>query len=229
MQGLVEYVQRELAARSDPQKAQAMAEYMKTEMPFYGVQAGTRRALAREAGRRFPPGGRDAYEAAVLALWGMPHREEKYVAIAWAREHTQYIDFSSLPLYELMIREGAWWDLVDEISVHLVGDVLRSDPAHTWPVLDRWIDDENLWIRRSALICQNSFGELTDEERLFRYCLARAPESEFFIRKAIGWALREYSYAAPEVVRDFLLEHRAALSGVTFREGGKRLSKIGML
>lgn len=206
-----------------------MAAYMKTEMPFYGVQSGDRKVIARELRQRFPIDDRDAYEASVRELWGLEHREEKYLAIAVARSAKAYVDPESLPLYEHMIREGAWWDFVDEIAVHLVGKVLLAHPEQTWPLIHQWIDDDDMWIRRTAILCQNRHKADTDSEALFDFCARRAHESEFFIRKAIGWALREYSYTEPEAVRGFIEEHREQLSGLSIREGSKVLVRKGMM
>jgi 3-methyladenine DNA glycosylase AlkD len=200
-----------------------MQAYMKTSMPFLGVGAKDQREVARAAARRFPADGRGAYEASVLALWELPHREEKHVAVAYAREFPRFVAPESLPLFERLVREGAWWDFVDEIAVHLVGATLLKHPEEVWPVMDAWIEDEDMWIRRTALLSQNRHRGRTDEGRLFRYCLARAGEKEFFIRKAIGWALREYAYTAPDAVRRFIDEHRHALSPLSAREGGKHL------
>lgn len=226
---LTSWVSEQLTELADPEKAGPMAAYMKTVMPFYGVQAAARRSVASQAARRFPPANRDAYEAGVLALWALPHREEKYVAIAWAREHPTFVEYDSLPLYELLIREGAWWDLVDEVAIHLLGTIVRVAPDRALPIMDAWINDESRWIRRAAIICQNRAGERTDVERLFSYSLQRAHEKEFFIQKAIGWALREYSYTAPEAARDFLVTYREQLSSLSYREGSKRLRATGVM
>ena len=91
------------------------------------------------------------------------------------------------------------------------------------PKLDRWIDDRNLWIRRTAILSQLKHKGGTDRDQLFGYCLRRAGEKEFFIRKAIGWALREYAKTEPDAVRAFALEHREQLSGLSFREATKHL------
>jgi len=229
MQELNAFVKERLASLADPEKAVRMAAYMKTGMPFYGVQSGPRREIAAEAGRRFPIESRADYEQAVLGLWRLPHREEKYIAVALARRYRQFVGPGSLWLYEKLIREGAWWDFVDEAAVHLVGGALLDDPGAVWPVIDRWIEDPYMWIRRSALLCQNKHKQRTDRERLFRYCLARCAEQEFFIRKAVGWALREYSYSAPGAVRDFLLAHRDKLSPLSFREAARQLQRTGVL
>lgn len=221
------FITRELERLADPAKAGPMAAYMKTSMPFLGVQATARRGLARAVKRAFPIADRADYEAAVTELWALPHREGKYMAIAVAQLAPAHVTPASLPLYERMIREGAWWDFVDEIAQHLVGAVVLAHPRQAWPVMDAWIDDPDMWIRRTAILCQNRHQQRTDAQRLFRYCLARAGETEFFIRKAIGWALRQYSYTDADAVRDFLRRHGASLSGLSMREAGKALQRRG--
>lgn len=226
---LVFFVQQQLQALANPGKAGPMAAYLKTDMPFYGVQKPDRVPMYKETKKRFRPESQRDYEKAVLALWALPHREEKYAAIAFALQNEIFITTKSLSLYERLIREGAWWDLVDGVAADLVGRVLLEYRGRTRPVIERWIDDHDLWIRRTALIVHLRHKEHTDANQLFDHCLRRAHEKEFFIRKAIGWALREYSKTAPQEVRDFLFENRKVLSGLSFREGAKRLVKAGLL
>jgi 3-methyladenine DNA glycosylase AlkD len=220
---LVAYVAAELATRADPAKAPRMAAYLKTDMPFYGVQKQGRTEVMRGVRRRFPITTRDDYRAAITALWDQPHREEKYLAVGIATRHREYLTFDELPLLRRLITEGAWWDFVDEVAARGVGHVLLHERELMGPELDVWIDDADMWIRRSALIAHLGHKERTDEEQLFTHCLKRAHEKEFFIRKAIGWALRQYARTAPEAVRTFALEHRDQLSGLTFREATKHL------
>ena len=223
---LVSFVQRSLARVADPVKAAAMAAYMKTDMPFYGVQKPERAPIARDAVRGYPPGDEGEYRERVLALWSLPHREEKYIALDYA-DQKRFVTPAALPLYERLIREGAWWDFVDFIASHLVGGALLRHRAAVQPVLDAWIEDRDLWIRRAAILAQLRHKGATDAERLFRYCRMQAHETEFFIRKAIGWALREYSKWNPEAVKAFLTEHRRELSGLSLREGAKHLAARG--
>ncbi len=225
---LVRFVQREFSALADPEKAVPMAAYAQTTMPFYGTQQPDRRPVFREMKRRFPPFTRREYEARIRALWALPRREEKYAALEYACQHERYIAASSMRLYEQLIREGAWWDLVDTAAITLVGLVLLKERDAVRPVIEAWIDDPDLWIRRAALLSQNRHGQETDQKQLFDHCLQRAHEKEFFIRKAIGWALRQYSYTEPAAVRDFLLAHRRFLSGLSFREGARQLVRQGM-
>ncbi len=220
---LCAFVTTSLEAVANPADAPQMAAYMKTDMPFFGVKKPDRVPIVRALKRDFAPPDRDTYERWVRALWRLPHREEKYVALALARQSHGFIEPASLPLYEDLIRDGAWWDFVDEVAVQLVGQVVARYPAAGWPLMDQWIGADDMWLRRSAIICQLKHKEATDEARLFRYCRARAHESEFFIRKAIGWALREYAKTRPDRVRAFLAEMGGQLSGLSRREASKHL------
>ena len=222
---LARYVTARLKKFADPARAPAMAAYMKTAQPFYGVPTPARATIMRETRDRFVPLDDKSYQRNVLALWNLPHREERYCAIAYARQHPQFITISALPLYERMIREGAWWDFVDEIAINLVGTVLGNSRAKTRPLIERWIDDPDMWIRRTALISHMKHKKETDAAQLFDHCLRRAGESEFFIRKAIGWALREYSKTDPRAVRAFLNKNRKRLSRLSFDEGSKHLAR----
>ena len=224
---LVAFVTGQLRSRADPTKAGPMAAYMKTDMPFYGVPKPERDRIAAAVTARFPITSYDDYEGTVKSLWALSHREEKYLAIHIARLYTDFVTPQSLPLYKQLIQEGAWWDFVDEIAIQLVGRILREHRPAISPVLDAWIGDQDMWLRRSALLSQIHHKGDTDVRRLFGYCRQAASETAFFIRKAIGWALRDYSTTAPEQVRRFLIQHRAQLSSLSFREGAKRLKRQG--
>jgi len=220
---LIAFVQGELSARADPAKAGPMAAYMKTAMPFYGIPTPERREVARALRRSYPPMTNDEYRRQVLALWGLPHREEKYLAIGVAISNKEFIGKQNLDLYERLIREGQWWDFVDGVAADLVGAVLASDRLEIAPAMRRWIDDPDMWIRRTAILSQIRHKANTDERMLFDFCRRRANEKEFFIRKAIGWALREYAKVEPTAVRGFLASHGQKLSGLSVREAAKHL------
>jgi 3-methyladenine DNA glycosylase AlkD len=217
-----------LEAVADREKAARMAAYMKTNMAFYGVQKADRTRILRELLRRFPVADRTEYRSQVSALWRRPHREEKYLAIAVARAYPRYVTLSSVPLYREMIVEGAWWDLVDEIAIHLIGAVLVGQRRQMTPRVADWIGDRDLWLRRTSIICQVGKKDETDDALLFTACSRRMHETEFFIRKAIGWALRDYTRTAPEAVRDFVIEHREQMSGLSFREATKHMSSANI-
>ncbi|MEX1125944.1 MAG: DNA alkylation repair protein [Acidimicrobiia bacterium] len=220
------FVSTSLAEVAQPEKAAGMQAYMKTEMPFFGVQTPARVPILRQLVAELPPADRDQYEALVLGLWDLPHREEKYLALGVAQHFRSFVDTASLPLYRRLIVEGAWWDFVDEVATHLVGHLVVHHPTEVWPEVDRWIDDPDMWLRRSVIICQVGAKGRTDIDRLFSFCAGRLDEKEFFIRKAIGWALREYAKTDPEAVADFAEAHRDRLSGLSFREATKHIQHL---
>ena len=222
----VTFVASELGGLANPENARAMQAYMKTDMPFFGVKRPDSYPIFKEMMRRFPVDTRREYESAVRELWAQPHREEKHMAILLARAAPRYITPPSLPLYRKLIVEGAWWDFVDDVAAHLVGELLLENRDRMKPVMERWIDHRDMWIRRSALLVHLRHKERTDEAVLFDHCLRRSAEKEFFIRKAIGWVLRQYARTAPQAVADFVMQHRDRWSGLTFREATKHLSLI---
>lgn len=223
-QSVVAFVRQELQRRADPERAPQMAAYMKTTTPFYGVLKPGREAVWRLLKPQLTFEDHDRYVAVVEALWNQPHREEKYLALQVARAGGLFVDTRSLPLYERLIREGAWWGFVDEVASHLVGTVWQQQRSEVGPMMDRWIGDVDFWIRRGAILGQLRHKTATDTQRLFAYALQCGGDKEFFIRKAIGWALRQYSYTNPEAVRDFVTQHRQQLSALTVREAMRRLT-----
>ncbi|MBY0357561.1 MAG: DNA alkylation repair protein [Candidatus Obscuribacterales bacterium] len=226
---IVSFVQAGLKERACAEKAPAMAAYMKNRMPFYGVQKPERMAIYKHLKKHFVPADRKEYEAAIKALWKLSMREERYTAIEFAKMHNQFVTVDSLALYEQMIRDGAWWDLVDDLAIQIVSCIYRAERKTMKPIIEKWVNDDDMWIRRTAILAHNHHKKETDSKQLFAHCLLRADEEEFFIRKAIGWALREYSYTDPKAVSRFLISNRKRLSGLSFREGAKQLIRSGQL
>jgi len=223
MDDLVAFVAAEMEQRADPDKAEQMAAYLKTDMPFYGVQKKARTAVFREMKNRFPITTNYEYREAIRALWNQPHREEKYFAIGIAKRYARFVTFANVDLYRELIVEGAWWDLVDDVAASCIGIVHLQEREAMEPIIDEWIDDDIMWLRRTSLISPLKHKDQTNHEMLFDHCLRRAHEKEFFIRKAIGWTLRQYARTEPDRVAAFLLEHRDRWSGLTFREASKHL------
>jgi len=223
VQALTEFVRSELMAAANPEKAGPMAAYMKTDMPFHGVQKAGRTPILRQLKKQFVPTDRPEYEQAVLALWQMSHREEKYLAIGYAQAFKEFVVVRSMPLYRQMIVEGAWWDFVDGIASWLVGGAMSVDRDECEPIVREWIGDHDMWLRRSSIICQLGRKTGTDTVLLNDACSANLADAEFFIRKAIGWALREYAKTDPDWVRAYVEVHREELSGLSYREATKHL------
>lgn len=222
----VRFVQTALEERANPEKAEGMQAYMKTEMPFYGVQKPARTKVLRRLKKDFTPSDHSQYVSLVSALWQQPHREEKYLAQGVATAFPQFIVPDSLALYHRFIVEGAWWDFVDETATHMIRELVLDFPGDIWPVVDHWNDANDIWLRRTSIICQIGAKDRTDTDRLFRFCEARMKEKEFFIRKAIGWALREYSKTDGPAVAGFVTRNKERLSGLSYREASKHIQDL---
>lgn len=224
---ICDFVIDELSKLADAKKAVEMAAYMKTQMPFYGVQKPERLPIIRQIKKDFRPESQKSYEENVLALWALEHREAKYIAINYAESFPEFVTAKSMDLYERLIREGAWWDFVDAISSHLAGEAYLKERKELKGKIDTWSKDKNMWIRRASILVHLSHKDDTDCKQLFALCTRLSHEKEFFIQKAIGWALREYSKTNPEEVKRYLKANQHSLSPLSFREGAKHLLKEG--
>ncbi|MPZ60137.1 MAG: DNA alkylation repair protein [Propionibacteriales bacterium] len=223
---LVEGVRRELRSSAYPEKAPVMQAYMKSEMPFYGVQRPAVQRICRRVftERRLPD--RDSWEATVRLLWdGAERREERYCAIKLTghRFYRDLQDPSTVPLYDHMVTTGAWWDFTDEIATRRVGPLVRAYPGSMVPVLIAWARDQDMWRRRTAILAQLRSAEQTDVRLLRAVIEPNLPDPQFFIRKSIGWALRHYARTDPDWVRAYVEEHADAMSSLSRREASKYL------
>jgi 3-methyladenine DNA glycosylase AlkD len=225
-EALISALREGLASLADPTKAPGMQAYMKSDLPYFGVTAPLQNRLFRVVFSAHPLASFGKWYDTIRRLWHeASYREERYAAIALSgdRRYHAYQTLDALPLYEELIVTGAWWDLVDGLAGHQVGGLLRSYPAVMRRTMLAWSRDPDMWKRRTAILCQLSFKTSTDEALLFECILANVADRQFFIRKAIGWALREYAKSNPEAVRHFLGEHQSELSPLSRREAEKHL------
>ena len=221
---LIAELRQALAAAADAAKATQMQAYMKSAMPYRGVATPPRRTLMKELLAARFPADRAAWEATARALWDdAAYREERYAAVDLCVHRTTraWQDAATVPLYEHLIVTGAWWDHVDAVATHLVGPILRSDPAGVEPTIRRWMTDDDRWLRRSAIIVQIGSKRATDTGLLAAAIEPNVGDPDFFIRKGIGWALREYAKTDPEWVRSFVAAHE--LSALSRREATRHL------
>ncbi|HEV7648414.1 MAG TPA: DNA alkylation repair protein [Actinophytocola sp.] len=214
-----------LAELGDPRKAPEMQRYMKSEMPFRGVASPERRVLGRRLFAEHVLSDVDAWRATVLSLWRhAEYREERYLAmdLTGQRWYASWQTPALLPMYDELIVTGAWWDFVDELANRRVGPLLRAHRAEIDPVMRRWATDPDLWRRRTSIICQLGAKEDTDTA-LLTYCIeANEGDRDFFIRKGVGWALRQFARTEPAWVRAFVDAH-PALSPLSRKEATKHL------
>ncbi|MFF7300695.1 DNA alkylation repair protein [Streptomyces sp. NPDC008265] len=219
---LLERLTAAYPAAADPARAADMAAYMKDVAPFLGIPAPLRRELSRTVTKNTPRPSEDDCAALALGCWRLPHREYHYFAVDYLRRHVGRCSSGILPVVRHLITTVPWWDTVDLLAAHTVGPLVAADPGLV-PVMDEWIDDEDLWPVRTALLHQLGFKGATDAERLFRHCRRQAGHPDFFVRKAIGWALREYAKTDPGAVRAFVAAERSALSPLSVREALRNL------
>jgi 3-methyladenine DNA glycosylase AlkD len=223
---LLAALRRELAAAGTPERAAGARAYMKSAMPFHGVDTKTLRAICRRVFAAHPVVGAPAWRKDVLALWrGARFREERYAAIELTGEKRArpFQRMDALPMYEEMIVTGAWWDLVDTLASKRLGEILRNEPAPMRKSMRAWSRSDDMWKRRSAILCQITFRKDTDLDLLFELIGPSLSSKEFFLRKAIGWALRSYAWTDEKPIVAYVATNRARLSGLSVREALKNV------
>jgi 3-methyladenine DNA glycosylase AlkD len=211
---------------ADPAKAEPMRAYAKSAMPYLGVTAVPLRSVCREVFVDVELPTASSWRRAALGLWrGARFREERYCAIelTGVRRFDRFQDMAALPMYEEMIVTGAWWDLVDGIAGHRLGTLLRRFPREMKREMRAWSRSDDLWKRRSAILCQLTFKKDTDLGLLYATIEPALASREFFLRKAIGWALRQHAWTDPKEVRRYVRENEKALSPRSKREALKNI------
>lgn len=223
-----------LAARADPDRAPAMARYMRDQFPFLGVMSAGQKDAWREVAATLPSRlPEPVVVEAATDLWGRPEREHQYLACTLVNRHAgrpaRSPDASPafLGTVERLLTTKPWWDTVDALATHAVGDLVRHHPELRAD-MDRWLAGDDLWLVRSALLHMNRWRAATDAGWLFAACLAQAGHRDFFVRKAIGWALREYSKVDAAAVVAFVADHEDELSGLSRREALMWLARRGL-
>lgn len=227
---LVDATRATLRAAADPDRAPAMQAYMKSSLPFYGVPRPVHARALRRLFAESPLPDRASWTAAIGRLWNeATHREERYAALRLAgdRRYASYQDAEAVTgLYQGLIVTGAWWDLVDEVAPHLVGPILLRD-ASLAATVRAWSVADDLWLRRASIICQLGAKGATDTVLLADAIdanLVGTPYGhEFFVRKAIGWALRQHARTDAGWVRAFVSSRLDALAPLSVREATKHL------
>jgi len=223
---LVRTVRRALEQAADPAKAPQMQAYMKSTMPYRGVSSPVLRQLCREAFTAHPLPTVGQWQRVVLELWrDAAFREERYAAVLLteSRLYREFLTFDSVPMLEELIVTGAWWDFVDTIAGHSLGAILRAEPRRMKPLMRRWSKDTDMWKRRASILCQLGFKHETDLKLLYDCIEPNLTHKDFFIRKAIGWSLRQYAWTDPKEVRRYVKANRDRLSGLSVREAMKNI------
>ena len=210
----------------EPDRAAGQQRYMKSAMPFLGVRVPVMRRTARGVFDRRPPPSAEVWQATILALWREAgYREQRYAAIELAvhRPFLRWMTMDAIPMLDELVVDGAWWDYVDRIAPAGLGRILVSQPQPMGALMRVWARDENIWRRRAALLCQLGRKEDTDPALLYDCLEACFGHEEFFVQKAMGWALRAYARIDPTGVGRHVASHEASLSKLTRREALKNV------
>ena len=212
-----------LGEHADPERGVGAQAYMKSAIPSLGVRVPEVRRLTMAAAAAHPFETPGQLRATVLELWREAKaREERYAAIDLTGLKMADGDMAMLPVYEEIIRTGAWWDFVDGVSKG-IGSLLQAHRPAMTEVLGSWSTDPDFWIRRAAITAQLKAKDQTDRRLLREVLEANLADPEFFIRKAIGWALREFGKTDPEWVRTFVADQGDRLSPLSRREAVRNL------
>lgn len=207
---------------ANAENAKSMQDYMRGLFTFYGLKTNDRRAIFKEACLNHKQEIKTSCRDIALKLYEMEKRDYHYCAIeVLIKELKKNFVKDDIILIEHLIINHSWWDSVDTIAKYLLGVYLQQFPEETKDIINRFSDSDNMWLNRSAIIFQLGYKKDTDKDILFTECLKHRQSNEFFIQKAIGWALREYGKTNPKAVRDFVSS--ASLKPLSTREALKNL------
>ena len=226
---IVEFFKRELETRKNNEEAEKMESYMKHIQSYLGVKTPSRIQIYKNFKKKFSHVrtsiNTQDFQSLIQSLWNQEYREYRYVAIFLIEYFNQHIKFEQIEFFENLIIKGAWWDTTD--SFHKIfATILLDEPKKMSEKMMEWINSSQLWLRRSSLLVQLSLKEKTNETLLKSVIIPQMKDKEFFIKKAIGWALREYSKTNPDWVYSFINIHKEKLSKLSKREGSKYLKVI---
>ena len=209
--------------KADPENAEKMSDYMQNKFEFFGINAQPRRQATRKLMRQDNRPDYEELEEIVKELWKLPEREFQYFGQELLQRYTNKFDQEIIELFEYMITHKSWWDTVDIIAKKLVGEYFKKFPEQRNRYIGKWINSDNIWLQRTALLFQLGYKEKTDVELLFTLVEKLKDSEEFFIQKAIGWALREYSRIDPDKIEQFI--QATELPSLSEREGRKNIQK----
>ncbi len=208
---------------ANPEKAAAYKAYMRNKSEFYGLTSPVRKQLVKDFTQKSGYPSYDQLEEMVHYAWDQPEREWQYTALEITGKFVKNADQSLIDLSEWMITHKSWWDSVDYVAPNIAGMLFKKFPEVKMKYIENWMQSGNLWLQRSCLIHQLRYNATADRALLFNLCERLAGHPDFFIRKAIGWSLRQYSKTYPEAVIDFVNNHE--LSNLSRKEALKVVSR----
>lgn len=215
-------LQKEYERRRDAEQAEDMSRYMKNLFPFIGIDAPNRKEIFK---KHIAQNGLPDYKELfpiIKSCYAQPEREYHYFAIDLSGKFAKKSGEDFVPAIEFMIAENSWWDSVDSVASNCTRDFFKKNVSLQIPVTRKWMDSGNMWLQRASILFQLNYKTETNEKLLYKYMLELKNSNEFFIQKAIGWALREYSKSNPKSVKKFLAENK--LANLSVREASKYLN-----
>lgn len=220
-------IEAELRLVGTPARAAKERQYLKSDLEFLGATLPQIHATARSFLADLPALDHDDLVAVVEALWAVPIHERRMAAVDLLEMRADTLIPEDLVLVERLLLDSRTWALVDGLAASVAGTIVDRYPAAAGATLDRWAVHPDFWLRRSALLAlllplRHGDGDFA---RFGRYADAMLDETEFFVRKAIGWVLRDTARRRPDLVFEWLLPRAARASGVTYREAVKPLSE----
>lgn len=218
----IENIQSALEPLRDEQNAEKMEKYMRNLFPFLGIKTPERKQAFKSVLKEYGKPDEHRRKSMVEDLWQLDEREYQYIAMELLSQKKLYEEHD-LNFIEYLIITKSWWDTVDGLASNTAGTYFSQHPELIDTQTKRWIHHENMWLNRTAILFQLKYKDQTNFELLKRYCLIHKDSKEFFIQKAIGWALREYSKTSPEAVRIFIEQNE--LPPLSKREGLKIIKK----
>jgi len=211
----------QFASHADAAQAAAMKAYLKDNFPFYGIKTPDRRALLRAHIEEHGAPAGEELPAIARSAWQQPQRELHHVGLDLLMKAAKKFTPEHLPLVEQLITTKSWWDTVDALAIHVAGPILKRDLKERKAWNKRWSMSDNMWLIRTSIIFQARYKEDTDRAMLFATIERHAAHPDFFIRKAIGWSLRELVATDPKAVKDFVRTH--TLSPLSVREALRKI------
>lgn len=206
-----------------PEDAAGMKRYMKGHFEFYGIKTPIRKELVKQHISESGLPGQDILEDVIRSCWAMPEREFQSVGILLLVKLSKKLDKDIVSLLEYLITNKSWWDTVDGLAGWIVADLFKKYPELIVPVTTKWMDSENVWLQRSCILFQLQYKKDTDLELLYGFIERLSGSKVFWIQKAIGWILREYSKTIPDEVIRFVASHQ--LAPLSRREALKAVSR----
>ena len=221
MENYIQKIESTLREHSNSENALHMRKYMKNQFEYFGIKAPLRKEITREFLRKDNLPSTTSIHSIIHSLWEKPEREFQYFAMELLTKYVKSMESNFIQHLEYLITTKSWWDTVDFIAANLVGNFFLIHPELISPTTDKWAKSDNMWLQRTSILFQLKYKSSTDLKLLFRYIKMHSDSKDFFIRKAIGWALRVYSKTDPKTVSEFVKSNK--LSGLSTREALKRI------